>query len=69
MEIKHATITEIFPTRVWSEKDFLGTMHIKIQHEGDKDAFDFIQIKYDWRYTSNCQQNELSQKIISLLCD
>jgi hypothetical protein len=57
---------EIFPTKIWAEKDFLGTVHIKMQHEGQKE-FDFIQIQYNWLYTSNSHQDELAQRIIKLL--
>ena len=50
MTIKTAEIVEILPTKVWTEKDFLGTVHIKIQHDG-LEEFNFIQIQYDHRYT------------------
>jgi hypothetical protein len=59
-------IVEILPTKIWAEKDFLGTVHIKMQHQG-MDEFDFIQIKYNYAYTSNSHQHQLTQEILKLL--
>ena len=42
-------VVKIFPRRVWAEKEIMGTVHIKMQHEGDEE-FDFIQIQYDYRF-------------------
>ena len=66
MEIKTVEIVEIHPTRIWAEKDFLGTVHIKMQHQG-MDEFDFIQIKYNYAHTSNAHQHRLTQEILKLL--
>lgn len=66
MEIQQATIVEILPTKVWAEKDFLGTVHIKMQHQG-MDEFDFIQIGYNYAYTSNSHQARLTEQILTLL--
>ena len=65
-KIKIAKIVKIFPTKVWVEKDFFGTVHIKMQHEGAHE-FDFIQINYDYAYTGNSHQAELTKQILSLL--
>lgn len=54
------------PTKIWSEKDNYGTVHIKMQHQG-LNEFDFIQIRYDHSYTSNLHQYTLTQKILEIL--
>lgn len=46
------------PEGVTIDKDFMGTVHIKL---GD---FDFIQIRYDHRYTYNSHQAWVANKII-----
>jgi hypothetical protein len=66
MTIQQAKIVSITPTKVWAEKDVMGTVHIKRQHEGD-DPFDFIQIQYDYAHTSNGHQYELAKQIMYLL--
>lgn len=66
MTTKTAEIVEILPTKVWAEKDFFGTVHIKIQHEG-LEEFDFIQIQYDHRYTSNSHQEKMTKEILKLM--
>lgn len=64
--IPTAKIVKVFPTRVWSEKDMMGTVHIKMQHEGCGE-FDFVQIQYDYAYTSNSHQAQLTEAILKLL--
>lgn len=59
-------IVKVYPKRVWSEKDFMGTVHIKMQHEGCE-PFDFIQIQYDYAYTHNAHQAYLTEQILKLL--
>lgn len=66
MEIKTATIEHIFPTEVWYEKDILGTVHVKMQHQG-MHPFTFIQIHYDYAYTSNGHQHDMVKQIGKLL--
>jgi len=66
MEIKTVEIVEILPTKIWSEKDIMGTVHIKMQHEGHEE-FDFVQIQYDYTHTSNGHQHYLTQEILKLL--
>jgi hypothetical protein len=66
MTIKTVEIVEILPTKVWAEKDFFGTVHIKIQHEGMPE-FDFIQIQYDYNYTSNAHQEKMTKEILKLM--
>ena len=66
MSLDPVQIVEVLPTRIWSEKDFMGTVHIKMQHQGEE-AFDFIQLQYDWRYTSNGHQHDLTQRILAML--
>lgn len=59
-------VVKISPTRIWSEKDIMGTVHIKMQHEGCEE-FNFIQIHYDYAYTSNGHQAELTKRILEIL--
>jgi hypothetical protein len=66
MEIKTVELVEILPTKIWSEKDMFGTVHIKMQHQG-MDEFDFIQINYNYAYTSNSHQHQFTQEILKLL--
>lgn len=67
MEIKTAEIVEIMPTKIWAEKDLAGTVHIKMQHQGLDEAFDFIQIQYAYGYTDNAHQHHITQEILKLL--
>lgn len=64
--IETVTIVKVFPRRLWVEKDMMGTVHIKMQHEGCEE-FDFIQIQYDYAYTSNSHQATLTDEIVKLL--
>ena len=57
---------KVVPTKIWTEKDVFGTVHIKMQHEG-MDEFDFIQINYNYAHTSNGHQHHLTQEILKLL--
>ena len=59
-------VVDILPTEVWYEKDFCGTIHVYMQHQGH-DPFDFIQINYDYRYTSNSHQYALVKAIGELI--
>ena len=65
-EVQTATIVEILPTKIWAEKDILGTVHIKMQHQ-DMDEFDFIQLNYNYAYTDNGHQARLTDAILKLL--
>jgi hypothetical protein len=64
--IKTAEIVKIYPTAIWFEKDWVGTVHVKMQHEG-MEPFTFIQLHYDYAYTSNGHQWDLTKKIGKLL--
>lgn len=66
MNIEQATIVEILPTEVWYEKDFFGTVHIRMQHQG-MEPFTFIQMHYDYMYTSNGHQHTMVKEIGKLL--
>ena len=59
-------VREFYPARVWSEKDMMGTVHIKRQHE-DGEVFDFIQIQYNYAHTNNAHQSQLADAILKLL--
>jgi hypothetical protein len=68
MKIETAEITHIYPTEVWFEKDFMGTIHIKMQHMApDTVPFTFVTINYDYAYTSNGHQRDFAKKIGELL--
>jgi hypothetical protein len=64
--IEKVNIVEILPTEVWYEKDIFGTVHVKMQHQG-MDPFTFIQMHYDYAYTSNGHQYDMVKKIGQLL--
>jgi len=66
MSIQKVELVEILPTKIWQEKDFLGTVSIKMQHEG-MNEFTICQIHYDYAYTSNAHQAHLAEEIIKLL--
>lgn len=66
MNIQQATLVEILPTEVWYEKDFMGTVHVKIQHQ-DMEPFTFIQMHYNYAYTSNGHQHDMVKRIGQLL--
>jgi hypothetical protein len=68
MKIETAEIVHIYPTEVWFEKDFMGTVHIKIQHMApDTQPFTFVTINYNYAYTSNSHQRDFAKKIGELL--
>ena len=48
------------------EKDLFGTVHIKLNYEGGE-PFDFVQIRYDHRFTSNSNQHYLAQRIVAAI--
>lgn len=52
--------------RVWMESDIFGTTHIKVQHEG-MEAFDFIQIQYQYPYTDNASNEVIANRILAML--
>jgi len=68
MKIETATIEHIYPTEVWFEKDFLGTVHVMIQHMAPgMEPFEFISIAYNYAYTSNGHQRDMVKKIGQLM--
>lgn len=66
MNIDQATIVEILPTEVWYEKDFFGTVYVKMQHQG-MEPFTFMQMHYNYMYTSNGHQHDMVKQIGKLL--
>lgn len=66
MSIPEVTVVKVFRKDTWWEKDLAGTVHIKQQHEGCE-PFDYIQIQYDYAYTSNGTQYDLTREILKLL--
>jgi hypothetical protein len=61
-----ATLVEVLPTKLWVDKDWMGTVSIWRQHEGDK-PFKFIEIHYNYAHTSNSHQHALAQQILEML--
>jgi hypothetical protein len=57
---------EILPTEIWAKKDVFGTVKIKMQHQG-MEEFTFIEMKYDYAYTSNMHQYQMAKEILKLL--
>ena len=47
-------IVEVFPLKIWVEKDIMGSSHIMMQHDypGQK-PFQYASFFYDYAYTSN----------------
>lgn len=48
------------------EKDFMGTVHIKMAY-GDEEPFDFVQIQYRYGFTDNSSQRLLADRIVALI--
>ena len=67
MTVRQGELVEIYPCKIWAEKDIFGTVHIKMQHQGDDEPFTFVQINYDYAYTSNSHQRRMTQEILKLL--
>jgi hypothetical protein len=68
MKIEEVTVAEIYPCKIWAEKDLMGTVHIKMQHQvPGEEPFTFIQMHYNYAYTSNGHQADLTEKILELL--
>lgn len=68
MTIEQAELVHIYPTEVWYEKDFFGTVHVKMQHMAPGiEPFTFIQLHYDYAYTSNSHQHTMVKEISKLL--
>ncbi len=61
-----AVLVEVYPTRIWVDSGFDGVKRIMMQHQGCE-AFEFVAIKYDYRYTSNSMQHALVKNILSFL--
>ncbi len=59
-------VVDMLPTKIWAEKDVVGTVHIMAQHEG-MEPFDFIQIAYGYGYTDNANQHDVTQRILAML--
>ena len=55
-------IVKIYPTEYWYEKDMMGTVSFKAQHEGMHECT-LVQIPYDYAYTSNAGQWALLQHL------
>lgn len=66
MKIETGEIVEILPTKIWSEKDVFGTVHIYMQHQG-MEPFEFITMAYNYAYTSNSHQHHMTTEILKLL--
>jgi hypothetical protein len=64
--IETAVVTKILPTKIWAEKGFSGVVHIKAQHESEKESFNFVQINYSHKYTSNAHQQSLAFAILKI---
>lgn len=64
--VDKAVLVEVYPTKIWVDSGFDGVKRIMMQHQGC-DAFEFVAIKYDYRYTSNSMQHALVKNILSFL--
>lgn len=50
--MREATIVKVYPTTYWVERDFFGSSHVMMQHEG-MHPFTYASFHYDYAYTSN----------------
>lgn len=66
MSIPVVEIVKLIPRRIWAERDIMGTMHVYAQDEGHE-RFDFVQISYDYAYTSNAHSHWLANEVVRLL--
>ena len=66
MSIEQGTLVEILPTEIWYEKDIMGTIHVKMQHQG-MEPFTLIQIHYNYAYTSNGHRRDMVKCIGQML--
>jgi hypothetical protein len=66
MTVQTVKVVKIYPTEIWYEKDLMGTVHIKMQHEGMHEHT-MVLLQYNYAYTSNAHQHELTKKIGKLL--
>ena len=64
--MREVEIVKILPTEFWYEKDMMGTISLKMKHQG-MNEFSLIQIHYDYAYTSNAHQMVLLQDICKLI--
>lgn len=55
------TDTNLLPCGITMERDFFGTIHIKV---GD---FDYVQVKYQYPYTDNASTRRLAERIAAML--
>lgn len=51
-DVKTVEVVKIYPTKYWVERDFFGSSHIMMQHEGYH-VFCYASFNYDYGYTSN----------------
>lgn len=59
-------VVKIYPTKIWYERDFAGTVHIKMQRQ-DCHEHTIVKIQYDYAYCSNATQHKLAKEIGRLL--
>lgn len=64
--MKKMAVTSVEAPSVAVEKDFYGTVHIKLGYPGEE-PFDFVQIQYDHRFTSNSRQKELADRVVATI--
>jgi hypothetical protein len=65
--INTVKVEKLLSPKIWAEKDVTGTVNIKMQYEEGDTPFTFVQVHYDYRYTSNAHQDVVTQKILELL--
>ena len=65
--MKTAKIEKIYPLHIWVERDFCGSNHIMMQHEGFGEPFCYAQLHYSYAYTSNSTIHTMTEKFMELL--
>lgn len=64
--MEEVTLTEAEVPAVTIEKDICGTVRVLLAYPSEE-PFEFVQIRYDHRYTSNASQNHLARQIVWLV--
>ena len=65
--MRTAKIEKIYQLHIWVERDFCGSNHIMMQHEGFGEPFCYAQLHYSYAYTSNSTIHTMTEKFMELL--
>ena len=65
--MKTAKIEKIYKLNIWVEKDFCGSNHIMMQHEGFGEPFLYASLHFSYAYTSNSTIHLMTEQFMELL--